>query len=155
MGMEIQKKYFSRYREPYASLPNLATMQLNSYEWFIKHGLREILDEFSPIKDYTDKELSLEFLDYFVDEPRFDENHARINNLSYEAPLRIKTRLVNAGTGEKKEQEVFLRFFDNLYFKYQQQLNQINLQPARMTLTKTGLLELEIYKEGKLKKKVN
>jgi len=55
----------------------------------------------------------------------------------------------------KKEQEVFLRFFDNLYFKYQQQLNQINLQPARMTLTKTGLLELEIYKEGKLKKKVN
>lgn len=55
----------------------------------------------------------------------------------------------------KKEQEVFLRFFDNLYFKYQQQLNQINLQPARMTLTKTGLLELEIYKEGRLKKKVN
>ena len=55
----------------------------------------------------------------------------------------------------KKEQEVFLRFFDNLYFKYQQQLNQINLQPARMTLTKTGLLELEIYKERRLKKKVN
>ena len=55
----------------------------------------------------------------------------------------------------KKEQEVFLRFFNNLYFKYQQQLNQINLQPARMTLTKTGLLELEIYKERKLKKKVN
>ena len=55
----------------------------------------------------------------------------------------------------KKEQEVFLRFFDNLYFKYQQQLNHINLQPARMTLTKTGLLELEIYKERKLKKKVN
>ncbi|MBI5122484.1 hypothetical protein HZA75_01360 [Candidatus Roizmanbacteria bacterium] len=55
----------------------------------------------------------------------------------------------------KKEQEIFLRFFDNLYFKYQQQLNQINLQPARVTLTKTGSLELEIYKEGKLKKKVN
>jgi len=55
----------------------------------------------------------------------------------------------------KKEQEVFLRFFDNLYFKYQQQLNQIDLQPTRMTSTKTGLLELEIYKEGKLKKKVN
>ncbi len=55
----------------------------------------------------------------------------------------------------KKEQEVFLRFFDNLYFKYQQQLNQINLQPARVTLTKTGLLELEIFKEGKLRKKIN
>ena len=55
----------------------------------------------------------------------------------------------------KKEQEVFLRFFDNLYFKYQQQLNQINLRPAKTALTKTGLLELEIYKERKLKKKVN
>ncbi|HEX7542929.1 MAG TPA: hypothetical protein VF385_02530 [Patescibacteria group bacterium] len=55
----------------------------------------------------------------------------------------------------KKEQEVFLRFFDNLYFKYQQQLNQTNLQQRKLTLTKTGLLELEIYKEGKLKKKVN
>lgn len=55
----------------------------------------------------------------------------------------------------KKEQEIFLRFFDNLYFKYQQQLNQINLQPAKMTVTKTGLLELEIFKEGKLRKKVN
>ena len=55
----------------------------------------------------------------------------------------------------KNEKEVFLRFFDNLYFKYQQQLNQINLQPAKTILTKAGLLELEIYKEGKLKKKVN
>jgi len=55
----------------------------------------------------------------------------------------------------KKEKEIFIRIFDNLYFKYQQRLNQINLQPARMTLTKTGLLELEIYKEGKLEKKVN
>ena len=55
----------------------------------------------------------------------------------------------------KKEQEVFLRIFDNLYFKYQQQLNQINLQPAKTSLTKTGLLELEIFKEGMLRKKVN
>lgn len=55
----------------------------------------------------------------------------------------------------KKEQEIFLRFFDNLYFKYQQQLNQINLQPAKMMTTRTGLLELEIFKEGKLRKKIN
>lgn len=55
----------------------------------------------------------------------------------------------------KKEKKVFIRIFDNLYFKYQQQLNQINLQPTKMTLMKTGLLELEIFKEGKLKKKIN
>jgi len=55
----------------------------------------------------------------------------------------------------KKEKEVFMRIFDSLYFKYQQQLNQANLQQRKVTLTKTGLLELEIYKERKLKKKVN
>ncbi|EKE13764.1 MAG: hypothetical protein ACD_12C00829G0001 [uncultured bacterium] len=55
----------------------------------------------------------------------------------------------------KKEKEIFMRIFDGLYFKYQQQLNQTNLQQRKVTLTKTGLLELEIYKERKLKKKVN
>jgi hypothetical protein len=55
----------------------------------------------------------------------------------------------------KKEKEVFIKIFDSIYFKYQQQLNQANLQQKKISLTKTGLLELEIYKEGKLKKKVN
>src|SRR3989338_3265167 len=55
----------------------------------------------------------------------------------------------------KKEKEVFMRIFDSLYFKYQQLLNQTNLQQKKVNLTKTGLLELEIYKERKLKKKVN
>jgi len=55
----------------------------------------------------------------------------------------------------KKEKEIFMKFFDSLYFKYQQQLNQSNLQQRKLTLKRTGLLELEIYKEGKLKKKVN
>ena len=58
-------------------------------------------------------------------------------------------------TLSKKEKEVFMRIFDSLYYKYQQQLNQTNLQQRKVTLTKNGLLELEIYKEKKLKKKVN
>ena len=60
--MTIQKKYFSHYREALTDLPNLAEMQLNSYEWLLKEGLKEILDEFSPILDYTGEELALEFL---------------------------------------------------------------------------------------------
>lgn len=55
----------------------------------------------------------------------------------------------------KKEKEVFIKIFDSLYFKYQQKLNQANLQQRKVSLTKTGLLELEIYKERKQKKKVN
>lgn len=58
-------------------------------------------------------------------------------------------------TLSKKEKEVFMKIFDNLYFKYQQQLNQTNLQQKKINLKKTGLLELEIYKEKKLNKKVN
>ncbi|VVA43304.1 conserved hypothetical protein [Candidatus Roizmanbacteria bacterium] len=58
-------------------------------------------------------------------------------------------------TLSKKEKEVFMKLFDSLYFKYQQQLNQTNLQQRKVTLTRTGLLELEIYKERKLKQKVN
>lgn len=55
----------------------------------------------------------------------------------------------------KKDKEIFTKIFDSLYFKYQQQLNQTNLQQKKVNLTKTGLLELEIYKERKMKKKVN
>ncbi|MEK9175211.1 MAG: DNA-directed RNA polymerase subunit beta, partial [Patescibacteria group bacterium] len=57
------------------------------------------------------KEFSLEFLDYIFDEPRFDENYARINNLSFETPLRVRVRLTNKTTGEKKEQEIFMADF--------------------------------------------
>lgn len=55
----------------------------------------------------------------------------------------------------KKEKELFMKIFDSLYFKYQQQLNQTSLQQRKIALTRTGSLELEIYKERKLKKKVN
>ncbi|MDP3785271.1 MAG: DNA-directed RNA polymerase subunit beta, partial [bacterium] len=106
--MGINKKYFSRYREPLASLPNLAEMQLNSFDWLVKEGIGEILKEFSPIPDYTGEELALDFLDYSFDEPKFDENYARVNNLSYEASLRLRVKLLNKRSGEKKEQEIFL-----------------------------------------------
>src|SRR3989344_840931 len=107
----INKKYFSRYREPLASLPDLSEMQINSYEWLLKQGFKEIFEEFSPVFDYTGNELALEFLDHSFDEPKFDENHARINNLSYEASLRLRVRLTNKRTHEKKEQEIFLADF--------------------------------------------
>ena len=109
--MSIVKKYFSKYREPLASLPNLSEAQVASFDWLIKKGLREIFDEFSPVLDYTKNELSLEFLDYSLDEPKFDENYARENNLSYDAALRLRIRLTNKRTAEKKEQEIFLADF--------------------------------------------
>ncbi len=67
-----------------------------------------MLKEYSPINDYAGKEFILEFVDYSIDEPKYNEYYAKANNLSYEAPLKIKVRLTNKETKEAKEQEVFL-----------------------------------------------
>ena len=103
-----EKKYFSRYREHLAPLPYLAEIQLESYKWFLEEGLQELFKEFSPIRDYGGEDLDLEFADFAIDEPKYDEYQARALNLSFEAALRAKVRLTNKKTGEMKEQEIFL-----------------------------------------------
>src|SRR3990167_5972979 len=108
---KMPKKYFSNYRKPLIELPLLSEVQLNSYDWFFKRGLRELFNEISPLHDYTNKELSLEFLDYYLDEPKYAENEAKEHNLSYEAALRLRARLTNKKTGEVKEQEIYLGDF--------------------------------------------
>ena len=89
-------------------LPPLASPQLDSFRWFLDQGLRELFHEFSPVEDYTGNELALEFVDFYLDEPKCDEYHAKTHNLSYEAPLRIRAKLTNKRTKEIKEQEIFL-----------------------------------------------
>jgi DNA-directed RNA polymerase subunit beta (EC 2.7.7.6) len=88
-------------------LPNLVDIQIKSYDWFLKEGLRELFDEISPVKDYTGKELELYFEDYYFDEPKFSEIESQEKNLTYEAALRVKLKLVNKKTNETKIQEVY------------------------------------------------
>lgn len=92
-------------------LPDLIEIQKASYQWFFDEGLKELFDEISPIRDFIGRDLELYFLDYFLDEPKFDEVTARAKNTSFEAALRVKTRLVNKKTGEIKEQQVYLGDF--------------------------------------------
>ncbi|MFZ6036525.1 MAG: DNA-directed RNA polymerase subunit beta [Patescibacteria group bacterium] len=92
-------------------LPNLIEAQRHSYEWFLREGLKELFEEVSPVKDFIGRDLELYFLDYYLDEPRFDEWKAKEKNVTYEAPLRVETKLVNKKTGEIKEQEVYLGDF--------------------------------------------
>lgn len=91
-----------------AILPNLNSLQVNSYNWFLKDGLKELFEEISPVEDLTGKNLELHFVDYYLDEPKVDEDTARASDMTYEASLRVKLRLINKETGEIKEQEVFL-----------------------------------------------
>ncbi len=104
-----EKKYFAKYKRSFViPPPPLTEIQLESFDRFLKEGLRELFKEFFPIKDYTEKEYELHFMDYSIDQPKHDEYYAKANNLSYEAPLRIKVRLKNKVMKEMKEQEVFL-----------------------------------------------
>ncbi len=91
-------------------IPNLIAVQLDSYKWFLEEGLREVFRDISPIKDFTEN-LVLEFIDYNLGEPKYSVNECKERDVTYSAPLKVKVRLVNQGTGEVKEQEVFMGDF--------------------------------------------
>lgn len=90
------------------SLPNLIQIQLDSYHWFLKEGLKELFSEISPIRDWTGKELDLDFVDYHIEEPKYDEITTKAKNLTYEAPLRAKVKLTRKRANKSQEQEIYL-----------------------------------------------
>ena len=104
------RKYFTKFPQV-LKLPDLIEVQKRSYQWFFDEGLKELFAEINPIRDFIGRDLELYFLDYYLDEPKFDERTAKERNVTYEAPLRALTRLVNKRTGETKEQEVYLGDF--------------------------------------------
>ncbi len=107
----VTTRILPRQESPFEKLPNLIEIQTKSYEWFFKEGLRELLDEISPVEDFTSELYSLTFGDYYLDKPRIDEKTAREKNLTFKAPLRVKVSLLNKQTKEIKEGEVFLGDF--------------------------------------------
>jgi len=104
-------KNFSKSKLQY-STPHLLTMQKETWDDFWDVRVKELLEEISPIKDYTGKELELWFQDYKLGKPNYKNGlDAKKNNDSLEAPLRVKMKLVNLKTKEVKEQEVYLADF--------------------------------------------
>jgi DNA-directed RNA polymerase subunit beta len=93
------------------SLTNLIDVQLKSYDWFLREGIKELLSEISPIRDFTEKNLELEFGDYFFEECKIDARTAKEKNLTYKASLKCKARLTNLITKKTKTSEVFLGDF--------------------------------------------
>ncbi|MBI2669787.1 MAG: DNA-directed RNA polymerase subunit beta [Candidatus Yanofskybacteria bacterium] len=105
------RKILSKYAPDTFEPPNLVQVQLDSYQWFLDVGLKELLNDISPIEDWTSKELELRFLDFRLEEPKFSERIAREKNITYEAPLRVKISLKNKKTGKTDEQEIYLADF--------------------------------------------
>ncbi|MDD6646388.1 MAG: DNA-directed RNA polymerase subunit beta [Firmicutes bacterium] len=105
-----ERMTFSKINEV-AEMPNLIQIQTDSYDWFVREGLREVFEDISPIKDYADN-LVLEFIDYsLTDSPKYEQEECKERDVTYAAPLKVKVRLVNKATGEVKEQEVFMGDF--------------------------------------------
>src|SRR5574344_562090 len=107
---KTERVSFSKFPEV-LDLPNLLKVQKDSYEWFIKEGLGEILEDISPIEDYNGK-LSLEFTGYeFDEEPKYSLKEAKYKDLTYARDLKVMAILFNKETGEMKRQEVFMGDF--------------------------------------------
>ncbi len=105
-----QRRYFID-RSALMPLPDLIEVQKKSYAWFLKEGLADLFDEISPISDFMGRDLELYLIDYYFDEPKFDETESKAKNITYEASLRVRARLVNKKTGQSMTQEVFLGDF--------------------------------------------
>jgi DNA-directed RNA polymerase subunit beta len=109
----IERKAPSAPRKSYARLPqilevpNLIKVQTDSFRWFQEKGLRQLLAEISPIEDFTGNRLALSFIDYEFREPHYTEQECRQKDLTYSAPLYVRTQLLVKETGEIKEQDLF------------------------------------------------
>ncbi len=129
--------------------PDLIKVQKDSYRWFLEEGLKELFDEINPIRDYIGRDLELYFLDYYLDEPKFDEVVARERNSVYEAALRVKTRLVNKRTGEIKEQEVYLADFPLMTERGTFVINGIERVVVSQLVRSPGVFFSSEYYQGK------
>jgi len=109
MAEYIERKYFSK--EHKVILPNLIEIQKSSYRWLFEEGIKELLNEISPVDDFTGEAMTLSFGSYALSEPKVDEATAKSKNLTYKAPLMCEVSLNNKVTGKHKAAKVFLGDF--------------------------------------------
>ena len=104
-GKGIRMSY-SRSKEV-LEMPNLIEVQRDSYEWFLTTGLKEVLDDISPIEDYA-QNLSLEFIDFKLceEDKKYTIEECKERDATYAAPLKVKVRLHNKETGELDRKSV-------------------------------------------------
>ncbi len=91
-------------------IPDLLIIQKDSFKWFIEEGLKEMLDEISPIEDFSGR-FSLEFLNHYFEEPLKTLDDCRITDSTYSQPLYVTAQFLDRETGQIKQQTVFLGDF--------------------------------------------
>ncbi len=106
-GRSIRMSY-SRQKEV-LEMPNLIEVQKDSYQWFLKEGLKEVFADISPISDYSGH-LSLDFIDFTLceDDVKYTIPECKERDATYAAPLKVKVRLYNKENGEINDHEIFM-----------------------------------------------
>ncbi len=109
MGKTLRKSFAKQ--EQILELPNMLKIQKDSYEWFLREGLREVFRDVDTITDYTGN-LELSFLDYSMNEPpKYSVEECKERDATYAKPIKVRVRLHNKETDEIKEQEIFMGDF--------------------------------------------
>ena len=109
MGKTLRKSFAKQ--EQILQLPNMLKIQKDSYEWFLREGLREVFRDVDTITDYTGN-LELSFLDYSMNEPpKYSVEECKERDATYAKPIKVRVRLHNKETDEIKEQEIFMGDF--------------------------------------------
>ena len=107
---KTMRKSYAKYEE-ILEMPNMLKIQKDSYEWFLKDGLREVFKDVGTITDFSGN-LELSFLDYTMDEkPKYTIEECRERDATYAKPIKVRVRLRRTDTGEFKEQEIFMGDF--------------------------------------------
>ena len=108
-----ERKRYARIPEV-LPIPDLIELQLQSFRWFIENGLRELLDEISPIQDFTGKVMELHFKQYEFGEPKYSELECRTRDLTFSKPLYVDVELRIKETGEIQSQRVYMGDFPTM-----------------------------------------
>ncbi len=103
----LEERKFFTAGDTALPIPDMIAHQKDSWDDFVKNGLKEVFAELNPIDDYTGQKLSLRFKDYYFKEPKETEAQAKYNLATYEAPLHVVVELENKTTGVKKEQDIY------------------------------------------------
>ena len=124
-GSTGNRKFYSRIPE-ILEIPNLIDLQTTSFAAFVgpewipgatplpegtKTFLAELLEEISPIRDFTGKRMELAFLDYEFKDPKVNEEDARTKDATYARPLMVTAELKILETGEIRSQQIYMGDF--------------------------------------------
>ena len=97
-----ERKYWSKAQSLVPQL-NLIQIQLDSYYWFLKEGIKEVLKEISPVEDFTGKNWTLELGSFYFGKPKYTAEQARDKGVTHDASLKIEAILTNKQTGQRRK----------------------------------------------------